>query len=401
MRVRLFIAALAAAASVTAGCRGTGKDPDPIPVSSRAYKGHETDADMNNLVAVYNSLVGTRLDDCQTCHKGGDIVYATKTVTFNPCSFCHLVPYPDATIVSGAPTGYADTLNPYGQAYMTNGRTQAALRMIENQDSDIDTWANGAEIEQLRYPGDATSMPGQPFAPIYTLTWEAVHSLTSHRELLLQNSHKQATDEYVIYEGVKVKDLLAAAGVNLTSATGITVIAPDGFMKDFTLDNMNIQYLDGIYDSGLEVGGPLGANGFVTYPPAALMTSLYPTLADMGTIPDQQWLLIAHTRDGAALDVSYLDPVSGKINGEGPYRIIVPQTTPGQPDRGSTVTPVGDGYDYLSTKDHNAGNSVRGVVAIRVNPMPASYEEYDWKNGGWSLITDKKIIIYGEGVTGN
>jgi hypothetical protein len=33
--------------------------------------------------------------------------------------------------------------------------------------------------------------------------------------------------------------------------------------------------------------------------------------------------------------------------------------------------------------------------------MPEGYEEYDWKFGGWSLITEKKIIIYGTGVTGN
>jgi hypothetical protein len=40
------------------------------------------------------------------------------------------------------------------------------------------------------------------------------------------------------------------------------------------------------------------------------------------------------------------------------------------------------------------------MCVIRINPMPEGYEEYDWKNG-WSLIEDKKIIIYGHGVSGH
>jgi len=40
-------------------------------VSSRAYVGHETDADMNGFIRQYPGAAGTRLDDCQTCHRGG------------------------------------------------------------------------------------------------------------------------------------------------------------------------------------------------------------------------------------------------------------------------------------------------------------------------------------------
>jgi hypothetical protein len=57
----------------------------------------------------------------------------------------------------------------------------------------------------------------------------------------------------------------------------------------------------------------------------------------------------------------------------------------------------GDSWDYDKNLDHNAGKSVRGVVVIRVNPMPAGLEEYDTTNG-WSLITEEKIVIYGYGV---
>jgi hypothetical protein len=30
--------------------------------------------------------------------------------------------------------------------------------------------------------------------------------------------------------------------------------------------------------------------------------------------------------------------------------------------------------------------------------MPAGFEEYDWKNG-WPLVSEKRIVIFGRGVT--
>jgi hypothetical protein len=41
---------------------------------------------------------------------------------------------------------------------------------------------------------------------------------------------------------------------------------------------------------------------------------------------------------------------------------------------------------------------VRGVVAIRVNPLPAGHEDFDHINGGWAFIDSKSIIVYGHGV---
>jgi hypothetical protein len=70
---------------------------------------------------------------------------------------------------------------------------------------------------------------------------------------------------------------------------------------------------------------------------------------------------------------------------------------PGRPDRSVNAKTYGDGWDYSDRIDHNAGAGARGACVIRVNPMPAGYEEYDWKNG-WPLIGDKKVVIYGRGV---
>ena len=63
----------------------------------------------------------------------------------------------------------------------------------------------------------------------------------------------------------------------------------------------------------------------------------------------------------------------------------------------TSPNPVGDGWDYTSTLDHNAGNSPRGAVLIKILPMPTGYEEPDHTNN-WTLLTAGKIMIYGNGV---
>ena len=70
---------------------------------------------------------------------------------------------------------------------------------------------------------------------------------------------------------------------------------------------------------------------------------------------------------------------------------------PGRPDRSVKSKAFGDEWDYEKGLDHNAGSCVRGTTVIRVNPMPAGFEEYDWKNG-WPLVAGKQIVIFGKGV---
>ncbi len=377
-------------------------DDDNDIVSSRAYKGHENDLDNHYFVNEFPDTVGTRLDDCQTCHTGGTFSYishdATRTAQLNACDFCHLVLNPSSDYIEAQPESYADTLNPYGAAYLAAGRSRTALRDIVDDDSDGDGYSNGEEIAALRYPGDPSSMPGQQVAPTLEYTEMDLQAMPSHEEFLLANSHKQQFDDYATYVGVKIKDLLEQAGVTLDASliTGITVIAPDGYMKDFTFEDIVNPYPAGLYYAGLDTASLGTECGFVTYP-----DTLPEGLTDGGEIPGEQWLMLAYERDGLPLDESNLDITSGKINGEGPFRIIVPQSDPGAPDRGSSYSPTTceDGFDYNDAYDHNAGDMVRGVIAIRVNPLPDGYEDFDAYNGGWAYIDGHSVIVYGAGVT--
>jgi len=110
--------------------------------------------------------------------------------------------------------------------------------------------------------------------------------------------------------------------------------------------------------------------------------------------------MLAYARDGAPIEACNMDLSSQRINGEGPFRVIVPQSTPGSPDRGSQYSPTtcDDEWDYDDSKDHNAGAMVRGVVAIRVNPLPSGYEDFDYYNGGFAYIEDQTVIVYGHGI---
>jgi hypothetical protein len=377
---------------------GCSDDETGTLASSRSYKGHENDADANFFVNAYPQTVGTRLDDCQTCHAGAVLEGAKGPQFKNSCDYCHLLVHPDDSLAGPIPELYTDTLNAYGLAYAEAGRNQQALTAIANEDSDIDGFNNNDEIGDLKYPGDSESHPGQQTAKILTFSLDDITSMSSHEQFLLCNSHKQEFDNYASYKGVSIQALLAETGIDTgdTGFMGITVIAPDGYMKDFSTDDINATYPDSLFYAGLGSGGLGTECGFVQYP-----DELPPNLANGQAIPGDQRLMLAYERDGLAMETSNLDPTSGKINGEGPFRIIVPQSDPGAPDRGSKYSPTScnDGHDYDDSKDHNAGDMVRGVIAIRANPLPDGVEDFDYKYGGWAYVDNANIIVYGFGIT--
>jgi hypothetical protein len=365
--------------------------------TSRAYVGHATDADMKGLIRQYPAAAGTRLDDCQTCHRGG--VRGTDTEReVSPCGYCHLLVFPDPKYKSGTPADYEGTLNPYGLEYKRAGRTFESFAAIAGKDSDGDGDGNGAEIADLRNPGDPASRLGQPLAPTIVLKWDDIRRLPSQSQFLLMNKTTQFLDEYVSYRGVRVIDLLSAAKIYLTGVTGITVFAPDGYSIDYSLEDINSPFPKGVfYEEPRSFEG--SERALVKYP-----AELPAGVRDRKRIPTVPWLLLAHEREGLLLDPSTYDKATGKLVGEGPYRLVKPQrdllgdrAKPGRPDRSVNADKFQDGWDYSDKIDHNAGFGVRGACVIRVNPMPAGYEEYDWKNG-WPLIGEKKVVIFGRGV---
>jgi len=386
-------------AAATYAC--SSSDPSDPVVSSRSYRGHESDLDVTNFVNVYPDAVGTRLDDCQTCHTGGTFtnVDRDRQETRNPCDFCHLVIHPvEGYAEPPLPTTYRETLNPFGVAYMDAGRTEGALRDIAGEDSDEDGADNEAEIDALRYPGDPASHPDQEAAPMVIFGMEDLLAMPEHSQFLLANTTRQQFDDYSTYRGVTVADLLEAAGVDPTDPeiTGITVIAPDGYLADFSIEDVNRSFPAADFFAGLDADA-LGADcGFVQY------AEEIPDGVQAGEpIPGDLRLLFAYERDGLPMESASLDVTVGKLSGEGPYRLVLPQAEAGQPDRGVSYSPseCGDDFDFDDTLDHNAGAMVRGAVAIRVNPLPEGFEDFDYRNGGWAFVDGSTVGVYGHGVT--
>ncbi|MBP6876124.1 MAG: hypothetical protein KBD56_08645 [Candidatus Eisenbacteria bacterium] len=395
-------AALALGLILGGGCARTPRGDAEAP-RSQSYVGHDGERDTPVLVAAYPQLTGTRLDDCQTCHRGGEVTVlskgAEKTRHFDPCAYCHLLsPESRIPVVAGGPVSGEATLNAFGAAYAQAGRSVQALRAIEREDSDGDGFANGVEIAANRYPGDAQSTPGQRTVPVRAFAWDDVTAMPNWEQLVLLNSHTQAEDAYTVYGGVRILDLLDAAGVDWTIATRVSAIAPDGYTIGFDVEAVREPLPKGRYYAGLD----RGPAGFMVYPPDSLLPE---GLVDGGEIPGDPFVLLAYANNGRTLEKGRLDPDSQTLEGEGPYRLIVPQGLegePGAPDRGSSVSPSGfsDGYDYDPAKEHNAGSCVRSVIAIRVDPLPDGFEEFDWKNGGYALLENRKIIVYGAGIGG-
>jgi hypothetical protein len=351
-----------------------------------AYSSHQNDQDVNNFLAVYPFAKSTKLDDCSLCHPGGTV----GSKTYGSCDYCHI------TYGLTEPHGPVP-LNGYGQAYMDAGtRDEEAIRSIEGADSDVDTYSNIQEINALTFPGDSSDYPGLTPALAVVLNQERIMNLPDHSEFLFLNTTKSG-DWYARYRGVKIKDLLKSVGIR-PGATQITVFAPDGFSKTFPIDAPDPQTDAGTVQ--YDVMGPyprghyFGGLDFVEY------SFLPDSLSHGNKISDNLYMLLGYLRDGDPLTRGKLVPDPGNptrlvLDGEGPYRLIPPQKIAGSPDRPSTSAPVGDGWDYDNLKDHNAGSSIRSTTAIRVEPLPTGTTDFNWIEGGWNLVDQAKLVIYG------
>ena len=118
--------------------------------------------DLNSAIAKYPHINNTTIDSCNLCH------------TSNP---------PD--------------LNPYGQAYLDNGRSTSAFGAIENIDSDGDGYTNIIEINALTFPGNPASFPSNATAtPTRTPTQTRTPTLTQTKTPTLTRTSTPTTNPF-------------------------------------------------------------------------------------------------------------------------------------------------------------------------------------------------------------
>jgi hypothetical protein len=361
---------------------------------------HEGENDADKFIAAYPAKAGTKLDNCNLCHIGGSYVNSRgQTVELGSCQWCH------QTYGYDGAGDIADTINPYGAAYKNAGRNTAAVASIDGTDSDGDGYLNSAEITANTFPGDSGDHPGLTPAPYRIYTLDQLEALGAHTQFLLMNTSRSG-DYYAEYTGVPIKVLLDDAGI-LDDATGIWVYAPDGWGQNHPLE----------YNADIEmyhVYGNMPGQAY-QYPPA---TYFYELEADVGQNPDYGWCdysapscagrshgdvipvqdglkaILAYKRDGAYLDQGVLNN-ENKLDGEGPFRVVVPQKYVSAPDQSSRSDSQEVIWPYNEDWDHNAGACSRSATLIKVEPLPAGTTDINILEAGWTYVDQKKIVVYG------
>ena len=356
---------------------------------------HMGEQDGPRFQQAYPDLVGTRVDDCVLCHSGGEYEKKPgKWVTVGSCQWCHMTYGYDG---SG---DIDETLNPYGQDYQANGRNSTAFSAIEQTDSDGDGYSNIAELNAMHFPGNDADYPGLATAPSVVFSLAELQALTQHQQFMLMNTSRGGSsgyDAYVTYGGVKIEDLMEAAGMR-SLAEGITAFAPDGWSTTYPLEPATGAYWAiGAYPQAMfyyDSQADAANGGWVKYDsPGCTGRQHGQPIVNAGGLH----CMLAYSVDGAALEPGLLND-ENKLDGEGPFRLVVPQWNPGPPDQQSTDPRPGLPWEYDEdeiTTDHNAGSSARTVTAIRVEPLPEGTTDFDWYEGGWNYVDTQQVVIYG------
>ena len=368
---------------------------------------HNGDIDSVNFRTVYPDKVGTKLDSCNACHKGGTDPKNSKT-TLGSCQYCHAVSDYGKT----AGYDYSLTLNPYGLAYLNAGRNADAIKAIEALDSDGDGYSNKAEIAAGRYPGDSKDDPTKVTAPSKVYTRDELEKMLNHThpkmrgcdhhkkmqphtQFLLMNASK-SDDYYAEYWGVSMENLVKPLA--LPSAAGVTVVSPDGFSQYHPFQPASGSYhAFGTYPAGTFFYNDVAdlavnkTSGWCNYSAPSAQGRQN---GDAIVNPDGLRMLLAIKRDGEHLTPGVLNQ-SNKLDGEGPFRVIPPQLVPGYPDQRSTVSNWTGTWPYSSANDHNAGFSTRSTTIIRVDPLPTGTTDIDLLEAAWPYIDQNKIVLYG------
>ncbi len=349
-----------------------------------AYKGHANDEDVNAILSTYPELKGTATDACVTCHKSGEIHDAGKIRRENHCGYCH------AVFVKGK-RDIKETLNSYGAEYLAAGRGPKAVKLLGLKDSDRDGYSNEAEFKAETNPGIAQSNPSAPIAPrkIYTSGELKKMSPAVNTTVFLNTSHNKAGDFYNQYRGVPAFEILKAAGIADT-ATSVDFISFDGFEGTFTLEELKRSWPQAPPVMGLSKMD-IGPCGWVNYNAPGLVA---------GTPLPSLSVLLAFEENGKAIEKARLDPRTGKINGTGPLRLVVPQFQTSPPDLPQFADKAcqeqaAPEHRFNGDYDHNGGKSSFAIIAIRVNPVPKGTRDFEWEKVRDEFVAEEKLALFG------
>ncbi len=346
---------------------------------------HQGERDSGNFLKVHPDKLSGKLDHCALCHSGGQMEKSGEKVTLGSCQWCHFKYGYDGK------GPLAETLNPYGRDYLKHGRNDAAVKAIASIDSDGDGFSNGDEIAANRFPGNPNDDLKKTAPPFRVYTRAQLEALPRHTQFLLQNAAK-SRDGYAEFSGVTMETLLHDAGI-LASATGITVFAPDGWSQYHplhALDDPAMYPVFGTYPEAVYYFSPKAAS-WCDYN-ASSCAGRKP--GEIIKVPGNLRMLLALEREGRPLSPAILTK-DNRLDGEGPYRVIVPQKTPCPPDQSSKAEDQAVLWPYRADWDHNAGASTRSVTMIRVEPLPVGTTDIDIAEVGWKYIDEGKIVIYG------
>lgn len=361
-----------------------------VNVDAAYHHGGDTDSEI--FKTQYPETIGTKLDNCATCHSGGE--YEKKPgvwIEMGSCQWCHYTYGYDGV-------GDIDsTLNGYGRDYLANGRDSAALALIADLNSDGDGYSNADEIAALRYPGDADDDPTKVTAPYRVFSREELEALPQHTQFMLMNTHKSG-DFYAEYAGVPMADLLDTAGI-LPMADSIEVHAPDGWSQFHPLDPdpdplfyaVYQDYQEAIYFYDEEADEALNHDGWCDYSAPSTRGRQHGEVIDN---PDGLKMILAYLREGEYLESGELT-VDNKLDGEGPFRVVPPQKLPGPPDQSVKSDNQDVIWPFDDNADHNAGFATRSATMIRVDPLPEGTRDVNTLEAGWNFVDENKIIVYG------
>lgn len=352
-----------------------------------AYKGHADDSDVNALLAAYPALKGSAMDSCATCHRSGDVPDAEKpgkTRRENHCDFCHVVHV-------NLKHDVKETLNRYGADYLAAGRGANAVKTLANRDSDGDGFSNEAEFLKGTNPGSSESNPAARIAPnkIYTVSELAKQSPVVQETVFVNTTKSRSGDSYNEYRGNKVFDLLQAIGI-ADSAVSVDFISLDGYERTQTIEELKKTWPQGAPAMGLGEE-QLGACGWVNYSAPGLAA---------GKMLPGVYILFAFEENRKKLEAARLDPETGRITGNGPLRLIVPQFRISPPDLGQRADPscaskVAEAYRFHEDYDHNGGKCSSAIIAVRVNPLPKGTRDFEWEKVREQFVDGAKIVLFG------